>query len=295
MKKQLTLLACFVFAATATTTAQTQSAAPAVQTRQAELHNWKRYTVAGERFSVSLPTVPAMVSANMLIWELRKSRRERRIGVYADGAVYCVYTYENITRQSLEEFISERNRNNRWDISSETPVAAGAVKGKQYSSRGKPVSETAQFFSAEGRLYEFSITGSVAEDPAAQQFFSSIVLGKKAEGIEVHDGEGRPFSNPSCDQPGPGKEVDRKARVVMKPEPSYTELARQKRVVGTVVLKAIFSCNGSVVDIRAVTDLPHGLTEQAISAARKIKFVPALKGGNYVSMWMQLEYNFNLY
>jgi outer membrane biosynthesis protein TonB len=44
-----------------------------------------------------------------------------------------------------------------------------------------------------------------------------------------------------------------------------------------------------------VQGLPYGLTEQAIAAARKLKFVPAMKDGKNVSMWIQLEYNFNLY
>ena len=36
-------------------------------------------------------------------------------------------------------------------------------------------------------------------------------------------------------------------------------------------------------------------TEKAIGAARQIRFVPARKNGQPVSMYMQLEYNFNLY
>ncbi len=45
-----------------------------------------------------------------------------------------------------------------------------------------------------------------------------------------------------------------------------------------------------------VSGLADGLTEQAIvAAAKKIKFIPAMKDGNPVSMWMQLEYNFNLH
>jgi len=44
-----------------------------------------------------------------------------------------------------------------------------------------------------------------------------------------------------------------------------------------------------------VRTLPFGLTERAIAAARQIKFVPATKGGRPVSVFMQLEYNFNLY
>jgi TonB family protein len=81
----------------------------------------------------------------------------------------------------------------------------------------------------------------------------------------------------------------------MKPEPSYTEEARQNAITGTVVLKCIFKYDGSVVNILTVSGLPYGLTQRAIEAARRIKFIPAVKDGTRVSMWMQLEYNFNLY
>jgi TonB family protein len=92
-----------------------------------------------------------------------------------------------------------------------------------------------------------------------------------------------------------GKEVTSKARLISKPEPQYTEDARKNQVTGTVVLKCVFSSNGTVTNIRTVSGLPYGLTERAIAAARQIKFVPATKDGHQVSMWMQLEYNFNLY
>ena len=65
--------------------------------------------------------------------------------------------------------------------------------------------------------------------------------------------------------------------------------------MGTVVLKVVCSSTGQVTNIRIVQELPYGLTERAIVAAKKIKFIPAMKDGRYVSMWMQLEYNFNLY
>jgi TonB family protein len=92
-----------------------------------------------------------------------------------------------------------------------------------------------------------------------------------------------------------GKDVTTKARLIAKPEPQYTEDARKNQVTGTVVLKVVFASNGSVTNIRTVSGLPYGLTERAIAAARQIKFVPATKDGHQVSMWMQLEYNFNLY
>ena len=57
----------------------------------------------------------------------------------------------------------------------------------------------------------------------------------------------------------------------------------------------VFSSNGMVNNIRVVSGLSDGLTERAIDAARKIKFMPAMKDGTHVSMWMELEYNCNFY
>jgi len=92
-----------------------------------------------------------------------------------------------------------------------------------------------------------------------------------------------------------GKEVTSKARVLEKPEPTYTEAARKNQITGTVVLRAVFSSSGQVTNIRAVSSLPDGLTERAIAAAKQIRFIPAQKDGRAVSMWMELQYNFNLY
>ena len=92
-----------------------------------------------------------------------------------------------------------------------------------------------------------------------------------------------------------GKEVTSKARVLDKPEPTYTEAARKNQITGTVVLRAVFSSAGAVTNIHAVSGLPDGLTERAIAAAKQIRFVPATKDGHPVSMWMELQYNFNLY
>jgi TonB family protein len=99
------------------------------------------------------------------------------------------------------------------------------------------------------------------------------------------DNNGRPFN---------GSQVEQRARVLFKPEPTYTEEARRNQITGTVMLRVVFASNGDVVQIRAVHSLPFGLTERAIAAARQIKFVPAVKGGQPVSVFMQLEYNFNL-
>lgn len=90
-------------------------------------------------------------------------------------------------------------------------------------------------------------------------------------------------------------EVTTKARVISKPEPTYTESARKAQLTGTVVLRAVFSSDGTVRHILVLNGLPNGLTEAALRSARQIKFIPATIDGRPVSMFIQLEYNFNLY
>lgn len=90
-------------------------------------------------------------------------------------------------------------------------------------------------------------------------------------------------------------DLTQRARVLFKPEPQYTEEARKNSITGTVILRVVFSKSGEVTNIRAMQSLQGGLTEKAIAAARQIRFVPATRNGQPVSMYMQLEYNFNLY
>lgn len=90
-------------------------------------------------------------------------------------------------------------------------------------------------------------------------------------------------------------EVTQKARVLSKPEPQYSEAARKAGVTGKVVLRAVFSDEGEVKHIVILRAVGYGLTTRSIDAARQIRFTPAMKDGQPVSMSLQLEYNFNLF
>lgn len=86
-----------------------------------------------------------------------------------------------------------------------------------------------------------------------------------------------------------------KARILTRPEPLYSGEARKHRVRGTIVMRAVFAADRTVQHVLVLRSLPHGLTELAVKAARRIKFVPATKDGRPVSQFIQIEYNFNLY
>ena len=83
-----------------------------------------------------------------------------------------------------------------------------------------------------------------------------------------------------------GRDVTRKVRIRNKPEPYHPP-----GVYGLVVLKAVLSGSGKVTKIIIVQGVP-GLTEEAIKAARRLEFDPAIKDGKFVAMWVQLEYHF---
>lgn len=91
------------------------------------------------------------------------------------------------------------------------------------------------------------------------------------------------------------REVTQKARVLAKPEPNYTEWARRFGVTGTVRMRLILRPSGEVGSITPISRLPHGLTQAAIEAARRIKFTPAMKDGRAVAQYGTFDYNFNIY
>lgn len=90
------------------------------------------------------------------------------------------------------------------------------------------------------------------------------------------------------------KQVDVRVTIISKPAPGYTKEARRLGVQGYVTLRALLSGNGKVTRVRMRRGLSAGLTENAIRAACKIKFKPAMKDGQTVSQWVILEYVFRL-
>src|SRR4030095_9014132 len=93
-----------------------------------------------------------------------------------------------------------------------------------------------QFFATRERLYYVMAMGAPVDDPRITKFFSALSLSKKENSIELADGPGLPYEDgepaPPDDEPTKklnlGKAVDRKARLGMKPKPSYTKEATQR-------------------------------------------------------------------
>jgi TonB family protein len=82
--------------------------------------------------------------------------------------------------------------------------------------------------------------------------------------------------------------------ITYKPNPLYTQEARDLKLEGEVLLEVNFSANGSLHVNRVVRGLGHGLDEAAIAAANKIRFKPALRFGTPVDSTAVVHVSFQM-
>src|SRR5215831_13706147 len=178
-------------------------------------------------------------------------------------------------------------------------VVPSVMPGREYSLTIGDVTGTTEFFVANEHLYVMLAMGKPGQDWPREKFFSSFKTSLAlATPSPMFGDPRRGVSTPGADDYNrvfTGKEVTSKVRIHEKPEPTYSESARKFGVQGTIILRAVFSKDGEVTNVHVVSKLPHGLTLHAVAAARSIRFDPATKDGHFVSMWMELQYNFHLY
>lgn len=68
-------------------------------------------------------------------------------------------------------------------------------------------------------------------------------------------------------------------QITFKPNPTYTEEARNLKLEGEVLLEVMFGADGQLHVNRVVRGLGHGLDEAATVAANKMRFKAALRNG----------------
>ncbi len=103
---------------------------------------------------------------------------------------------------------------------------------------------------------------------------------------------------------GNGKKIDLKfsdekaeiepLKTLSKAPVKYTNSAREKGTEGEVLLKVTFLASGEIGSVTVIKGLPDGLTEQAIIAAKQMKFKPAAKNGVPYSVTKIVRFSFQL-
>jgi TonB family protein len=124
---------------------------------------------------------------------------------------------------------------------------------------------------------------------ASADFGNGIATGGKGDGRSNGKGVSTGgFGSEQVAKPtGPKLQMDTGAattpvEITFKPNPVYTDEARSLKLEGEVLLEVSFAATGTLHVNRVVRGLGHGLDEAAIAAANKMRFKPALRGGQPV-------------
>jgi TonB family protein len=284
-------------------------------TAQYQNPEWIEVSPPGESFHVTMPYQPKVEPENVgavsgnryvaltglatyTVWSVTNAnyRANQDTDLYLDATAELLW--EGLLKSAREQ-LDEKDRRFA-NMSYVRELSPEGLPGREYKLTIGDVTGTAEFFVANEQVYVMLAMGKPGADWPREKFFASFRAASPSA-AKTPFGSGRVGPGAGAgdvDDPNhvfSGKEVTAKARVLEKPEPVYTEGARKFGVTGTVMLRCVFSKSGEVTNIHVVRKLPHGLARAAIAAARAIRFTPATKDGQPVSMWIELQYNFNLY
>ncbi|HWP55805.1 MAG TPA: energy transducer TonB [Pyrinomonadaceae bacterium] len=276
---------------------------------------WVEVSRSEELFRVSMPIQPVEALQRTRVGDI--DAYGTRYEAFVDRAGYSLWALvdANRSRRDVDEYL-DACADLIWDgllntTSGQLPDDQRAkptiayvrelslpLPGREYSVVLGDMTGTVRFFVADARIYVLLAADSPGGPWDREKFFESFAVFIIPPAAQPQGGsadKGAPGDAGDYNRVFSGREVTQKARVLSKPEPVYTESARKYQITGTVVLRALFSADGKVTDINVIKKLPHGLTGASITAARGISFTPAVKDGRPVSMYMELQYNFNLY
>jgi TonB family protein len=270
---------------------------------------WTRYTGKNEEFSVMLPELPAAYSKLRpeFASEQRPPRgadydRGRIYGAYGDGIVYVIMSFDKGGREKLDDFIKAFQKYFRpqVEISFVRDLSQDDINAREYCIQLSGVEGITHFYFTKSHIYVVQAVGADERNPNIRRFLTSLTINGKALWKDFPESERavEPSSTQAIASANEFrqssevfsvKDVSRKAIVVMRPEPRFP---RPEDIQGRIRIKAVLSSSGSVENIDVVEG-PRKLMTEAIEAIRKIKFIPAIKDGEFVSQYFQVEYQFH--
>lgn len=122
--------------------------------------------------------------------------------------------------------------------------------------------------------------------------WNGLSIDGSVDGVEF--GLGGSGSGPTINA-GAGGDVP-EPELLYRVEPDYPEAARRARVDGFVLIQAIVSKTGDVIDIKVLQSPPakYGFAEKAVEAVGKWKFKPSIYRGKPVNVRIRFAVEFNL-
>jgi TonB family protein len=266
---------------------------------------WERYKVSEPKISVLLPKLPTAVKKEDLC-------NESSLGsyfAYAENAVYefsvtakskkSIPRYCSTKKPFGENTLLERVAALRGASNIESSVTVDGVQGYKFAGQNR----SRWIFPHMDK--NFWIELAIFQRPDAkvdeERFINSIDL-TAVEGKEIGEGSPITLGDEGVDSTVPEDPKYMKDLkdsvpfwVISKPMARYTDAARQAKVQGNVQLRITFLASGGVGSVTVLRELPNGLTEQAVAAAKRVSFLPKRVNGVPVTVAVTFEYGFHIY
>lgn len=135
----------------------------------------------------------------------------------------------------------------------------------------------------------FAAAGAIISEILKQNPLDAPFWQERLETMQLYS---QPVSPPETRKVFGSGEVEKSASILEMPAADYTDEARAAKAEGQVRLRLVLADDGTVKYVFPIKSAGHGLTESAISAARRIKFEPALRMGRPASEFFTVVYEF---
>jgi TonB family protein len=277
---------------------------------------WERYSIADQKLSFSLPKMPVLIANSSNCTEVDR----RSYYAYADGIVYEVTiaakrkqfvvsgcrSIERFTPELIKARLNELRTAGGVEV---LPTIDERASQKVYKYNRGGTQQWVYDDAGNARWVEMIAHYWNDQNGDSDKFFDSVQFAS-TEGKDIGEGSGRTIGDTEIkddirkagakskvDPTDPTKIIATSDPLVIvaKPRARYTDEARNANLQGTVALRVTLLANGGIGSIVVVKELPYGLTEQAIAAAKKVVFLPKRVNGYPMSVSKTIEYNFNIY
>lgn len=236
------------------------------------------------------------------------------VSAFENGATMMFESYDsNSSKRSLDLFLTLYSDGKYQKLNFENLSGLMIIEDKT-------LNKTLYYFASDKNTYLIGFGSRDKNNPVVNKFLSSILINGKpvfnstvkynfpsqAENlsnlpespIEISYDIIKPSKDKKKDDPktpATANPNEKKLEVFFKPRASYTDNARRSGEQGKLQFKVTFEQNGKISKIIVVKELKKGLVEQALKAAKRMKFVPTEISNIPQTVTRTVEYQFTLY
>lgn len=271
---------------------------------------WENYKITDNNLTVKFPKLPVRLDFT----DLCRQTTTNTYYAYADEVVYEFKVHEK-AKKKIPDYCTEKEK---FDESNFKNYLKEMQTRPDFESVKSAEKSDFKFFKFEKtygshkystwilddyknfRWFEFTISTFKEKEIDEIKFVESLKFKADKSAIEINAGSPVVLGDADFKQNSlidKNKQNTRSSalHLILKPKPKYTDEARENNISGDVRMRVTFLPNGAIGSVSPVTNLPYGLTEQAIEAAKKMAFLPQRQNDIKVAVTRVVVYTFSIY